>query len=135
MIVDDITRTSATVNSLSPGTWYVAVRAVNTAGTESGNSNVSTKSVAGATAAKSLAITVSTSAATSYKTVSENVWDVRKRTDGVWARIGVVGTIALGKPCSTSFKVGDHHYLVNRSDVTLTKKPASTQLVVYCEKK
>jgi len=135
MIVDDITRTSATVSSLTPGNWYFAVRAVNTAGAESDNSNVSSKSVTGASAAKSLAITVTAPPATgTYKTISVNVWDVRKRSDGVWARIGVVGKIALGKPCSTSFKVGAHHYLVSRSDVTLTKTPASTQLVVYCEK-
>jgi hypothetical protein len=135
MTVDDITRTSATVTSLTPGTWYFAVRAVNTAGAESSNSNVSSKAVTGATAAKSLAITVTSPPATgTYKTISVNVWDVRKRSDGVWARIGVVGKIALGRPCSTSFKVGDHHYLVSRSYVTLTKTPASSQLVVYCER-
>ena len=29
--VDDMTRRSATISSLTPGTWYFAVRAVNTA--------------------------------------------------------------------------------------------------------
>jgi len=135
MVVDDITRTSATVSGLSPATWYFAVRAVNTAGAESANSNVSSKSVTGATAAKSVAITITSPPPTgTYKTISVNVWDVRKRSDGVWVRIGVVGKIALGRPCSTSFKVGDHHYLVSRSYVTLTKTPASSQLVTYCEK-
>lgn len=136
--VDDITQRSATVSSLSPGTWYFAVRAVNTAGTESGNSNVASKAVTGAQAAKTVSITINAAPpppTSNLVTISVNVWDVRKRTDGVWARIGVVGKIALGKPCSTSFKVGAHHYLVNRSDVTLTKTPASTQLVVYCEPK
>ena len=135
--VDDITQRSATVSSLSPGTWYFAVRAMNTSGAESGNSNVASKAVTGAQAAKSVAITINAAPppTSGYVTISQNVWDVRKRSDGVWARIGVVGKIALGKPCSTSFKVGAHHYLVNRSDVTLTKTPASTQLVVYCEKK
>ena len=136
--VDDITQRSATISSLSPGTWYFAVRAVNTSNTESANSNVATKVVSGAQAAKSVAITINAApppTTGSYVTISKNVWDVRKRSDGVWARIGVVGQIALGKPCSTSFKVGTHHYLVSRSDVTLTKTPASTQLVVYCEKK
>ena len=133
-IVDDITRTSATVSSLSPGTWYFAMRAVNTSGAESANSNVATKAVTGATAAKSVNITVTAPPATgTYKTISVNVWDVRRRSDGVWARIGVVGKIAIGRPCSTSFKVGAHHYLVSRSYVTLTKTPASTQLVTYCE--
>src|SRR5690349_2784012 len=132
--VDDITRRSATVSSLSPGTWYFAVRAVNTAGTESSNSNVASKAVTGAQAAKTVSITINAAPpppTSNLVTISVNVWDVRKRSDGVWARIGVVGKIALGKPCSSSFKVGAHHYLVNRSDVTLTKTPASTQLVVY----
>jgi|GEM_PF-2383816 hypothetical protein len=138
LVVDDITRTSTTVSSLSPGTWYFAVRAVNTANTESANSSVVSKTVAGAQASKSVAITISSTTpppTTSYVTISQNVWDVRRRSDGVWVRIGVVGKIALGRPCSTSFKVGDHHYQVSRSYVTLTKSPASWQLVVYCEKK
>jgi serine protease len=57
-IVDDITRTSTTISPLTAGTWYFAVRAVNTSGVESANSNVTTKSVAGATAAKTVAITI-----------------------------------------------------------------------------
>jgi hypothetical protein len=133
--VDDITARSATVSPLTPGTWYFSVRAVNTTGTESADSNVATKAVTGATAARTVAITITAAPpASGYVTTSVNVWDVRLRTDGVWARIGVVGKIALGKPCSTSFKVGANHYLVNRSDVTLTKTPASTQLVTYCQK-
>jgi hypothetical protein len=132
--VDDITSRSATVSSLTPGTWYFAVRAVNTAGVESGNSNVASKSVTGASAAKTVGITISGSTTTGYVTTSTNVWDVRKRSDGVWVRIGVVGQIALGRPCSTSFKVGSNHYLVSRSYVTLTKTPASTNLVTYCQK-
>ena len=42
--------------------------------------------------------------------------------------------IALDRPCSTSFKVGANHYLVSRSYVTLTKTPASTNLVTYCQR-
>lgn len=56
--VDDVTRRSATISSLTPGTWYFAVRAVNTSGTESANSNVTTKAVTGASAARSVAITI-----------------------------------------------------------------------------
>jgi serine protease len=59
--VDDMTRRSAIVDSLSPGTWYFAVRAVNSAQKESANSNVTSKAVSGATAAKSVAITITTS--------------------------------------------------------------------------
>jgi len=139
--VDDITRRSATISSLAPGTWYFAVRAVNTANVESDNSNVATKSVTGATAARSVAITITAPPPTTpppttgYYTVSTNVWDVRRRSDGVWVRIGVVGQIALGRPCSTTFKVGSYHYLVSRSYVTLTKTPASTNLVTKCERR
>ena len=131
--VDDVTKRSATISSLSPGTWYFAVRAINTAGSESSNSNVASKSVAGASAAKTVGITISAPTG-GYVTTSVNVWDVRKRPDGVWSRIGVVGKIALGRPCSTSFKVGANHYLVSRSYVTLTKTPASTNLVTYCQR-
>jgi hypothetical protein len=135
--VDDMTRRSASISSLAPGTWYFAVRAYNTAQQESANSNVASKVVAGATAAKSVAITITAAPpppTSGYVTTSTNVWDVRQRTDGVWVRIGVVGQIALGRPCSTSFKVGANHYLVSKSYVTLTKTPASTQLVTYCKK-
>jgi len=132
--VDDVTKRSATISSLSPGTWYFAVRAINTSGAESANSNVASKTVAGATAAKMVGILISPPTTTGYVTISTNVWDVRRRSDGTYARIGVVGQIALGRPCSTSFKVGPNHYLVSRTYVTLTKTPASTNLVTYCQK-
>ena len=45
------------------------------------------------------------------------------------------GQIALGKPCSTTFKVGTYHYLVNRADVTFTMTPRSTNLVTKCERR
>ena len=53
-----MTRRSTTISSLTPGTWYFAVRAVNTSGTESANSNVTTKAVTGASAARTVAITI-----------------------------------------------------------------------------
>lgn len=56
--VDDVTRRSATITPLSAGTWYFAVRAVNTSQVESANSNVTSKVVAGATASRSVGITI-----------------------------------------------------------------------------
>ena len=138
VIVDDITARSATISSLTPGTWWFAVRAVNTSNVESANSNVGSKAVSGSTAARSVAITITAPPPTTgYVTVATNVWDVRRRSDGTYARIGVVGQIALGRPCSTSFKFGAYHYLVSRSDVTLYtyKTPASTNLVTKCERR
>jgi serine protease len=62
--VDDMTRRSATISPLAPGTWYVAVRAYNTSNAESANSNVATRVVTGATAAKTVAITINSNPTT-----------------------------------------------------------------------
>jgi hypothetical protein len=129
--VSDPALRSATIGSLTPATWYFAVRGVNSSGIESANSNVTSKSVTGASAAKTVRVTVGTSSG--LVTMATNVWDLKRRTDGTWSRRSVVGSIALGKPCIASFKVGDKHYLVNRSDITkMYYTPASTNLVVNC---
>ena len=131
-IVDDPSRRSATISSLTTGTWYFTVRAVNTAGVESANGNVATKSVTGAKASKTVGVTV-TAPTPLLTTKATNVWDVRRRSDGVWVRNAVVGIIALGKPCYTTFRVGSKHYLINRSDATrIYATPISTNLVVNC---
>lgn len=130
VIVDDITRRSTTLSSLAPGPWYFAVRAVNTSNVESANSNVASKTVAGATAAKTVNVTIT---ASGLRTTSTNVWDYRRKPNGVLARVSVVGQIALGKPCDSSFKVAQSHYAVNRADVSLYATPVSTTLVAFCE--
>jgi hypothetical protein len=130
-LVDDPTSTSTTITALTPATWYFTVHSVTAAGVESSNSNVASKAVSGATASKTAAVTVKP--ASGLTTKATNVWDVQKRSDGVWVRHAVVGQIALGKPCYTSFQVSSKHYLINRADVTkIYITPISTNLVVNC---
>jgi hypothetical protein len=74
-----------------------------------------------------------TAQAGSLRTVATNVWDVVRRSDGVWVRRAVIGSIAIGRPCSATFRAGLYHYVVNASDVRLSGTPRSSQLVVYCE--
>lgn len=133
-VIDDPSRTSATISSLTNGTWYFAVRAINAANVESANSNTASKSVSASSGSKAKTVTVSIPAppAGRLRTIATNVWDVERRSDGVWIRRAVVGTIALGKPCSTTFRAGANHFVVNRSDTRLISTPRSSQLVVNC---
>jgi hypothetical protein len=129
--VTDPTRRNTTISSLTPATWYFKVHAVNSKGVASSDSNVATKAVKGATAAKTVSVSVSSTGALTTKAV--NVWDVKRFSNGTYGRNQVVGWIALGKPCYTSFKVGDKHYKINRSDATkIYITPISTNLVVNC---
>jgi hypothetical protein len=131
-VIDDPTRTNATISSLAPGQWYFAIRAVNSSNVESANSNVATKNVGGDAAAGNVTVTVAPPPAGSLITNSRNAWDVVRRSDGLWVRNAVVGVIALGKPCSKTFRAGAAHFVVNRSDVTFSTTPRSSQIVVSC---
>ncbi|HEX6638001.1 MAG TPA: fibronectin type III domain-containing protein [Steroidobacteraceae bacterium] len=131
--IDDPTARSASVTSLTPATWYFTVRSVTTGGVESANSNVASKAVKGASAAKTVTVSVTPSSGSRLTTKATNVWDVVRRSDGTWVRSTVVASIPLGKPCYSWFKVSDKHYLINRNDVTkFYYKPKSTNLVVNC---
>jgi hypothetical protein len=143
LAVNDVTARSATVTALTPGTWYFAVRAVNSRNRESGNSNVVQHAVSPATASASTTITVTATTpppteppppSTSLVTDSRYVYDVTRRSDGSYRRSRFVGTIALKKPCDASFKTNDGWNAVSRTDVRLHRKPASQTLVGHCSK-
>jgi hypothetical protein len=128
--VADPRATSTSIGSLGQGTWYFAVRAVNSKGVESSNSGTVSKSITGASAAKTVAITIAGTTA-SYKTISTTVYDVIMR-DGARVRGQVVGSIAKGRPCDSTYFVPPAFYSVNRSDVRLTVTPRSTRVIVRC---
>jgi hypothetical protein len=130
--VDDPSRSSHTIGALAAGTWFFAVRAINSSNVESSDSNVSSKSVSAASSAKTVRISIPAPPAGSLRTVATTVYDVVRRSNGVWARRAAVGTITLGKPCSTSGRAGQYHFVVNRTDVKLYSTPQSSQLVVNC---
>jgi serine protease len=69
--VSDITSRATTIGSLAPGTWYFMVRVLNTNQVESANSNVASKAVAGATAAKTVGITITGTPTPLPTTISE----------------------------------------------------------------
>jgi hypothetical protein len=129
--VSDPNATSTTVSSLSPGTWYFALRAVSTNATESANSNIASKTVKAATSARTVNITIS--AAASYKTNSTRVYDVLIR-DGERVLGTQVGTVAIGAKCQTHYRVGSNYYMVARDLTRLTKTPRSNAVVARCAK-
>jgi len=57
-LVNDITSRETTIGGLTPGTWYFKVRAVNSGSIESGDSNVASKAVTGASSAGTVGITI-----------------------------------------------------------------------------
>jgi hypothetical protein len=140
--VSDVTRRSATVSSLAPGTWYFAVRAFNTAGVESANSNVATKTVSGASAARTVSITITsptpvppppTPPTGTLRTTSVDVYDVLQQSNGTWAPRAIVGRIALGRTCSTAFTANGGYYQITKSDVTRNStSPWSNIFVARC---
>jgi hypothetical protein len=128
--VSDVTARSARVTGLSPGTWYFATRSVNTRSTESANSNVVSMAVAGASAANSVAITI-TGSTVARRTIGTTVYDLVRGTNGRWVLGRSVGTVALGKPCRTYYLYGDF-YGVQTGYVRLTRAMRGDTLVAHC---
>jgi hypothetical protein len=130
--VNNVAARSATISPLVPGTWYFKVRAINTSQVESSDSNIAAKSVAGATAARTVSITITTPPATGMlKTNATAVYDVvRSGSSYVLGR--TVGTIAIGRQCLASFTVGNSYYKVSLRQVSLSGTSRSNVVVARC---
>jgi len=139
--VSDPRATSATIAALAQGTWYFAVRAVNSTGAESDNSPVAQKSIAGATAAKTVNITINPGTTppppptTTLKTTSTRVYEV-VFVNSVRSRGQQVGTIAIGKPCDPTYQLvsGSSYYAVNKADVRFSRTAKSQHVIARCAK-
>jgi len=136
--VTDANATSSTIAALAQGTWYFAVRAVNSAGVESANSPVVQKSIAGATAAKTVNITINAATpppTATLKTTATRVYEVTI-VNNVRTRGTLLGSIAIGKPCDETYRISStsSYYGVNKADVTFTKTPNSRHVVASCAK-
>ncbi len=140
--VNDAKATSATVAALASGTWYFAVRAVTSGGVESANSPVVQKTIASASAAKTVAITINAATpppppppATTLKTTNTRVYQV-VFVNGVRSRGTQVGTIAIGKPCDPTYQLvsGSSYFAVNKADVKFTQTATSQHVIARCAK-
>jgi hypothetical protein len=135
--IDSKTATSATIAALGSGTWYFAVRAVNTAGAESDNSAVVTRTITAATAAKTVNITINPTTppptTTTWKTIGTRAYDVLIR-DGIRVVGRQVGTVPLGTKCQTHYKVGADYYKVDAAFVKVTTPPRSNTIIARCAK-
>jgi hypothetical protein len=129
--VTDITRTSATIDSLAPGRWYFAMRAVNTGNLESANSNVGQKDVAGATAASNVTVTI-TPYTGNLRAVTQPVYDVLTVATGSRTLGQQVGLIPIGSPCNAAFLVSKKFYGVSRAQVTFSRTSRSNEVVARC---
>jgi hypothetical protein len=124
------TATSTTIPSLGTGTWYFAVNAVNSNQVESANSNVAQKTVSSASAAKTVAITV-TPTTQKLVTVGTAVYDVLY-TQGTRQLGRQVGTVALGVSCNPQYPTNTNYYPVLRSLVKFTLTSRSNTVVARC---
>ena len=129
--VNSATATSASVAALGAGTWYFAVRAVNTAGAESDNSAVVSRTITAATAAKTVNITINSSTTQIWVTDSTIVYDV-VTVNGVATRGRQVGTVPLKTRCQTYYTIGNNYYKQNVDKVTITVQPRSSRVVAHC---
>jgi hypothetical protein len=132
--------TTQVVGNLTPGsTYYFAARAVNSAGVESDNSNVGSKTIVGGTpptASKTASVTVNKipGAPSNVTVVETTVYDVRPNEQTfAFERGQRVGSVKLGAACDETRTTGSQFFALERpSRVVLTKTPRSTALVARC---
>jgi hypothetical protein len=129
--VNDISSSSTSISALSPATWYFKVRAVNANQVESADSNVSSKVISGASAARTVSISITSP--TLRRTRATAVYEVvRSATTGKFVTGRVVGTVPIGKQCRAYHLTGDFYgVLRGLVNVTLTI-PSGTTLVAHC---
>jgi hypothetical protein len=130
-VIDDMTQRSATTSALTTGEWFFAVRAFNIHNGESDNSNVVSKTVTGDTDVRTVNVTIV--APPSLLTIATSVFDVVQQSDGSWSPRAVVGSIAIGRPCSEAFTATGGFFEIDRDDVTFNgESPWSNTLVARC---
>jgi hypothetical protein len=125
---------TTTIAALASGTWYFAVRAVNANGAESDSSAVVSKTITGASDAKTVNITITAGPPPpnpTLKTTNITVFDI-VRTNGTRTLGRAVGSIAIGQPCEAGYFLSPNFYRITRSSVTITGTPRSNSLVARC---
>jgi hypothetical protein len=131
-----VTARATTVRSLGSGTWYFAVRAVNSSSGESGNSNVGQKVVSSgnASASRNVAITINPATQT-LRVYNATVYDVSRTSAGPYALGRVVGTVAVGRSCQAGYSVpGTDYYRVWREEVTFSRTSRSNVVMARCRR-
>lgn len=140
MSVNNPSATSATIPALGAGTWYFAVRAVNSSGSESDNSNLVQKTITGVNSSRTINITINPTTPPPTNppptgqllVVSTPAYDVVMQ-NGVRTLGRVIGTIQIGRSCNSSFRIGTtNYYGVKSGQVVLTRTPRSNEAVAEC---
>ena len=128
--VSSPTATSTTISALASGTWYFSVRAVNSQQVESANSNIAQKVISSASAARTVAISI-TPTTTTLQTVGTTVYDVvYSNNQRLLGR--QVGTVALGVACNSQWPTNTNYFPVLRSKVTFTRTSRTNTVVARC---
>ena len=130
--ITDSSATAATISALTPATWYFKVRAVNSAQVESSDSNISSKAISGASAAKTVGITITPKTTATRRMIATTVYDIVRVSPGNWVLGRSVGTAPIGTPCRTYY-LQSNLYGVETGYVKIWRAPRGDTLVARCE--